>query len=145
MTEELCTNCKKPIPPHEPACVLGSRVVCESCDKSLRDLQDNINRDDPDHVISFIVIYFSIAALLIELIAMVSFIIQYTDNQLPDGPIEMAMKTRIQSHTFALVKIAIDGGLITITVAVLLLALILNNLYKIHHRLRLQSLKPSLD
>ena len=144
MTDERCANCGNPIDKAQPAFIYKEKIVCQSCDTLLRDWPAKVIRDDDENGFAVGVIMVAWAALAAELIAMCGFIYQLADNTLPDGPLEMAMNQRVQAHVTAKIYMAIDAGLITVTLAVLLLAMILNVLTKIHHRQRLGSLKPPL-
>jgi hypothetical protein len=144
MTEDRCVNCGKAIDKAQPAFINKEKIVCQSCDTLLRDWPAKLTRPDDDHSFAVGVVFAAGVALAAELIAMVALIYQLMDNTLPDGPVEMALNQRLQAHAAAKIYIAVDAGLITVTLAVLMLAMILNVLTKIHHRQRLESLKPPL-
>ena len=144
MNDERCANCGNPIDKDQPAFVYKNKVVCQSCDTLLRDWPAKVIRDDDENGFAVGVITVIWAALAAELIAMFGFIYQLADKTLPDVPLKIAMDQQLQAHAAAKLYMAIDAGLITVTLAVLMLAMILNVLTKIHHRQRLESLKPPL-
>jgi TctA family transporter len=145
MTEERCDNCGKPIDKSQAACVYKEKIVCEFCDKQLRDYASQLKKDDPDHDFAFFVVFICGAAIVAELAALVFLFLKTGDNTLPSGPIEVAMAQRLANQQAAKLYMLIDAAMILVTLVALLLSMILNTLYKIHHRLRLGSLNPPLD
>lgn len=135
MTEELCTNCKKPIPLNESACVLDGKVVCQSCDAGLRNTISAAAPKEPDNTLAAAVSVICSLALIVEVIVLIVLFGLRNDPSLPDGPLEMALNMRLVRHDQMTAWLFLDIIAIITTVCVLMLAQILHAVNRAAHYL----------